>query len=243
MREVLNWIDCHLYAAESQERLDSVKDFWIFPNNTAIFKRIQSQFFFHRKYVRINFADNNPLWAPHNSFIMLNNVQFNWKKRGNEKFFLSVKTGCMCSSPSEMLILRTSSFDRCFFYLKVWSCSLCYSILHLQCIQKWARDGAAYTQLTSDDTLNPADLPWYWYVQCICLPKWTSKSFGQGPIDKLAGSILLHLLFPSFFPLLFFYLIAGIFCFNNSAPNADVNSSSLPVLQNTTAFVKSRYGS
>lgn len=49
----------------------------------------------------------------------------------------------------------------------VWSCSRCYSTLHLQCIQKWARDGAAYTQLTSDDTLNPAELPWY-CPKCRC---------------------------------------------------------------------------
>lgn len=49
----------------------------------------------------------------------------------------------------------------------VWNCSQCYSILHLQCIQKWARDGAAYTQLSSQENLSPADLPWY-CPKCRC---------------------------------------------------------------------------
>ncbi|KAL9973519.1 hypothetical protein ACROYT_G019988 [Oculina patagonica] len=43
----------------------------------------------------------------------------------------------------------------------VWNCSQCFSTLHLQCIQKWARDGAAYNLLSSDDNVTQADLPWY----------------------------------------------------------------------------------
>ncbi|XP_020629848.1 NF-X1-type zinc finger protein NFXL1-like [Orbicella faveolata] len=42
----------------------------------------------------------------------------------------------------------------------VWNCSQCFSTLHLQCIQKWARDGAAYNLLSSDN-ISQADLPWY----------------------------------------------------------------------------------
>ena len=94
---------------------------------------------------------------------LLNHVQFNWKKNGQMRGSFYARKRDVC-----FLILqkcfRTSSFDSFFLKFKVWSCSRCYSTLHLQCIQKWARDGAAYTQLTSDDTLNPAELPWYWYV-------------------------------------------------------------------------------
>ncbi|XP_073252696.1 NF-X1-type zinc finger protein NFXL1-like [Porites lutea] len=43
----------------------------------------------------------------------------------------------------------------------VWTCSQCFSTLHLQCIQKWARDGAAYTQLNSQENISPADIPWH----------------------------------------------------------------------------------
>ncbi|XP_067039445.1 NF-X1-type zinc finger protein NFXL1-like [Acropora muricata] len=43
----------------------------------------------------------------------------------------------------------------------VWSCSQCYTVLHLLCIQKWARDGAALAQLSSQEDLSPADLPWF----------------------------------------------------------------------------------
>ncbi|XP_015776408.1 PREDICTED: NF-X1-type zinc finger protein NFXL1-like [Acropora digitifera] len=44
---------------------------------------------------------------------------------------------------------------------QVWSCSQCYTVLHLLCIQKWARDGAALAQLSSQEDLSPSDLPWF----------------------------------------------------------------------------------
>ena len=60
------------------------------------------------------------------------------------------------------MLLVIKSFLLVLFSSQVWSCSQCYTVLHLLCIQKWARDGAALAQLSSQEDLSPADLPWFW---------------------------------------------------------------------------------
>ena len=52
--------------------------------------------------------------------------------------------------------------------LQIWSCSGCYAIFHIQCIQKWVKDGV-YQQVykSDDDNIKPEDIPWHWYVLFI----------------------------------------------------------------------------
>ncbi|XP_066286715.1 NF-X1-type zinc finger protein NFXL1-like [Branchiostoma lanceolatum] len=42
----------------------------------------------------------------------------------------------------------------------VWNCRLCVCMLHLQCIQRWVRDGVTQTSLLSDEHFPNRDIPW-----------------------------------------------------------------------------------
>ncbi|XP_060580770.1 NF-X1-type zinc finger protein NFXL1-like [Ruditapes philippinarum] len=44
----------------------------------------------------------------------------------------------------------------------IWSCEGCYAIFHIQCIQKWVKDGV-YQQIykSDDDNVRPEDIPWH----------------------------------------------------------------------------------
>ena len=44
--------------------------------------------------------------------------------------------------------------------IKVWSCEQCFCILHLQCIQQWARDGVKQASVLSEELFPQQDIPW-----------------------------------------------------------------------------------
>ena len=60
---------------------------------------------------------------------------------------------------------------QCFyvFDFQVWSCSQCFCIFHLQCIQKWALDGARQNSLLSQDDSPNIVLNWFWWVYHVRL--------------------------------------------------------------------------
>ncbi|XP_031550329.1 NF-X1-type zinc finger protein NFXL1-like [Actinia tenebrosa] len=43
----------------------------------------------------------------------------------------------------------------------VWSCEQCFSMLHINCIQKWARDGAIQTSNLSQENFPAVELSWF----------------------------------------------------------------------------------
>lgn len=47
---------------------------------------------------------------------------------------------------------------------QVWSCEGCYAIFHIQCIQKWVKDGVYQQVYKSDDNIKHEDIPWHWYI-------------------------------------------------------------------------------
>ena len=44
---------------------------------------------------------------------------------------------------------------------QVWNCCGCFTVFHLQCIQKWARDGVALRQLHGTATEEKTE-HWFW---------------------------------------------------------------------------------
>lgn len=52
----------------------------------------------------------------------------------------------------------------CFPICQVWSCGQCFSMFHINCIQKWARDGAIQTSNLSQENFPAVELSWFWYV-------------------------------------------------------------------------------
>eukprot|EP00058_Branchiostoma_floridae_P026212 XP_002611702.1 hypothetical protein BRAFLDRAFT_117080 [Branchiostoma floridae] len=51
----------------------------------------------------------------------------------------------------------------------VWNCRLCACMLHLQCIQRWVRDGVTQTSLLSDEHFPNRDIPWQWKTLSLTL--------------------------------------------------------------------------
>ncbi|KAG9347036.1 hypothetical protein JZ751_005963 [Albula glossodonta] len=49
----------------------------------------------------------------------------------------------------------------------VWSCSGCYCIFHIPCIQKWAKDSVFLVSSVTDDDFGTKQHPWPWYY-CYC---------------------------------------------------------------------------
>ncbi|XP_064636261.1 NF-X1-type zinc finger protein NFXL1-like [Lineus longissimus] len=43
----------------------------------------------------------------------------------------------------------------------VWSCTCCYCIFHIQCIQKWVKDGVYQQTALSEENFPNRDLPWF----------------------------------------------------------------------------------
>lgn len=50
------------------------------------------------------------------------------------------------------------------FLLQVWSCSSCFSLFHLLCIQKWARDSVFLVSSVTDEDFGQKNPPWSWSV-------------------------------------------------------------------------------
>ncbi|CAF90330.1 unnamed protein product [Tetraodon nigroviridis] len=48
--------------------------------------------------------------------------------------------------------------------VQVWSCSSCFSLFHLPCIQKWARDSAFLASSVTDEDFGQRRHPWPWWV-------------------------------------------------------------------------------
>lgn len=48
--------------------------------------------------------------------------------------------------------------------LQVWSCSSCFSLFHLLCIQKWARDSVFLVSSVTDEDFGQKNAPWSWSV-------------------------------------------------------------------------------
>lgn len=48
------------------------------------------------------------------------------------------------------------------FFLQVWSCSSCFSLFHLPCIQKWARDSVFLVSSVTDEDFGQKQHPWPW---------------------------------------------------------------------------------
>lgn len=48
--------------------------------------------------------------------------------------------------------------------VQVWSCSSCFSLFHLPCIQKWARDSAFLVSSVTDEDFGRRRWPWPWSV-------------------------------------------------------------------------------
>lgn len=46
--------------------------------------------------------------------------------------------------------------------LQVWSCGGCFSLFHLPCIQKWARDSVFLVSSVTDEDFGQRDHPWPW---------------------------------------------------------------------------------
>ncbi|NP_001346766.1 NF-X1-type zinc finger protein NFXL1 isoform 2 [Mus musculus] len=44
----------------------------------------------------------------------------------------------------------------------VWSCSGCFCIFHMPCIQKWAKDSQFLVSSVTDDDFGKKDYPWPW---------------------------------------------------------------------------------
>ncbi|XP_040148403.2 NF-X1-type zinc finger protein NFXL1 isoform X2 [Ictidomys tridecemlineatus] len=44
----------------------------------------------------------------------------------------------------------------------VWSCSGCFCIFHMPCIQKWAKDSQFLVSSLTDDDFGKKDYPWPW---------------------------------------------------------------------------------
>ncbi|XP_076402537.1 NF-X1-type zinc finger protein NFXL1 isoform X2 [Peromyscus maniculatus bairdii] len=44
----------------------------------------------------------------------------------------------------------------------VWSCSGCFCIFHMPCIQKWAKDSQFLVTSVTDDDFGKKDYPWPW---------------------------------------------------------------------------------
>ena len=47
--------------------------------------------------------------------------------------------------------------------VQVWSCSSCFSLFHLPCIQKWARDSAFLVSSVTDEDFGQKKHPWPWW--------------------------------------------------------------------------------
>lgn len=53
--------------------------------------------------------------------------------------------------------------------LQVWSCSSCFSLFHLPCIQKWAKDSAFLVSSVTDEDFGQKQHPWPWWGQHTCM--------------------------------------------------------------------------
>ena len=47
--------------------------------------------------------------------------------------------------------------------VQVWSCSSCFSLFHLPCIQKWAKDSAFLVSSATDEDFGQKQHPWPWW--------------------------------------------------------------------------------
>jgi NF-X1-type zinc finger protein NFXL1 len=48
--------------------------------------------------------------------------------------------------------------------MQIWTCQGCYCLLHLQCIQKWVKEGVYQQQYQAEQAGKNADVefPWFW---------------------------------------------------------------------------------
>ncbi|XP_052277513.1 NF-X1-type zinc finger protein NFXL1-like [Dreissena polymorpha] len=44
---------------------------------------------------------------------------------------------------------------------QIWSCGGCHAIFHIQCIQKWVKDGVYQQIYKADDNIRPESIPWH----------------------------------------------------------------------------------
>lgn len=72
--------------------------------------------------------------------------------------------------------------------VQVWSCSSCFSLFHLPCIQKWARDSAFLASSVTDDDFGQRRHPWPWWVAFTAAPQRSHTKYLSGRSSVLSAA-------------------------------------------------------